>query len=78
MELLVQRRDVDINFRMNCGSSALHLVCISGDLEICRLLLRNGADIQAKTSDGGTVLHAAVFSCNANVAELLINQGEIK
>ena len=75
VDLLVRDADIDVNTKTQVGMTALHLVCINGDTEICRTLLRHGADIRAKTADHSTPLHSAIFSCNANIAEMLIKQG---
>ena len=75
VELLVRDTDINVNAKTQVGMTVLHLVCMNGDVEICRTLLRHGADIQAKSEDRSTPLHTAIFSCNANLAELLIKQG---
>ena len=76
VELLVRDTDIDVNAKTQAGMTALHLVCMNGDLEICRTLLRHGADIRAKTADGSTPLHTSLFNCNTHLAELLIKQGQ--
>ena len=75
VDLLVRDSDIDVNACTQVGMSALHLVCMNGDLEICRILLRHGADITAKTADYSTPLHTAIFSCHPQLAELLIKEG---
>ena len=75
VDLLVRDTDIDVNAKTQVGMTALHVMCMNGDLEICRTLLRHGADIQAKTEDYSTPLHTAIFSCNTQLAELLIKQG---
>ena len=76
VELLVQDSDIDINAKTQVGMTPLHLVCMNGDPDICRVLLGHGADITAKTADNCTPLHTAVFSCNTQLAELLIKEGK--
>ena len=76
VDLLVRDTDVDVNAKTQVGMTALHLVCMSGDLEICSTLLRYDADIRAKTADDSTPLHTAIFNCNTHLAELLIKQGQ--
>ena len=76
VDLLVRDTDVDVNAKTQVGMTALHLVCMNGDLEICRTLLRHDADIRAKTADDSTPLHTAIFNCNTQLAELLIKQGQ--
>ena len=75
VDLLARDSDIDVNAKTQVGMTALHLVCMNGDLEICRILLRHGADITAKTADHSTPLHTAIFSCNTQLAELLIKEG---
>jgi len=76
VDLLVRDTDIDVNAKTQVGMTALHLVCMNGDLEICRTLLRHDADIRAKTADDSTPLHTAIFNCNTHLAELLIKQGQ--
>jgi len=78
VDLLVRDSDIDVNACTQVGMSALHLVCMNGDLEICRILLRHGADITAKTADYSTPLHTAIFSCHPQLAELLIKEAVSK
>lgn len=76
VDLLVRDTDIDVNAKTQVGMTALHLVCMNGDIEICRTLLRYDADIRAKTADESTPLHTAIFNCNTHLAELLIKQGQ--
>ena len=76
VDLLVRDTDIDVNAKTKVGMTALHLVCMNGDIEICRTLLRYDADIRAKTADESTPLHTAIFNCNTHLAELLIKQGQ--
>ena len=78
VNILLRDSDIDVNARTQVGMTALHLVCMSGDLEICSNLLRHGADITAKTVDYSTPLHTAIFSCNTQLAELLIKEGKLR
>ena len=73
--MLVRDTDIDVNTKTQVGLTALHLVCINGDKEICQTLLRHGADITAKTAELSTPLQVAIFSCNTSLAEMLIKQG---
>lgn len=72
--MLVRDTDIDVNAKTQVGLTALHLVCINGDKEICQTLLRHGADITAKTAELSTPLQVAIFSCNTSLAEMLIKQ----
>lgn len=75
VDLLVRDSDIDVNARTQVGMTALHLVCLNGDLEICRSLLRHGAEITAVTVDCSTPLHTAIFGCHTELAEFLIKEG---
>lgn len=77
VDVLVRDSDIDVNARTQIGMTVLHLVCMNGDLDICRILLRHGADITAKTADFSTPLHTAIFNCNPQLAELLIKEGKL-
>lgn len=79
MEILLRDSDIDIDAKTQVGMTPLHLVCMNGDLEMCRLLLRHGAEITSKTADCSTPLHIAIFNnCNTEVAELLIKEATAK
>lgn len=78
MEILLRDSDIDIDAKTQVGMAPLHLVCMNGDLEMCRLLLRHGAEVASKTADCSTPLHIAIFNnCNTEVAELLIKEGRL-
>lgn len=51
-------RGVDVRDRS--GYTALHYAARNGHVEVCKLLLRNGADVNAVTKSGcATALHRA-------------------
>lgn len=50
--------------------------CLSGLIDIVKLLVKNGADIQILNENGQNLLHITVFSfVNLNVIEFLITEG---
>ena len=58
------------------GTTLLHSASRSGDLELVRLLIQEGADVNAQDEDGESPLHGAMArSDNYNVARTLIENG---
>lgn len=62
---------------INCsnifGSNALHCVCIWGDVENAKLLIRNGININAVGEHGYTPMHDAVAHERTEVVKILID-----
>jgi len=51
---------IDIN-QLDCqGWTALHCACEAGHIEVCDLLLQNGADPSIPTNEGNIALHYIV------------------
>lgn len=48
----LQSGDVDVNTKDNAGYTPLHECCVSGNLEIARLLLSRGANVNCASQDG--------------------------
>lgn len=75
---LVKNRPEFINQQDNYGYTPL-MSCVRSlnesalKLEICKLLIDNGADISITDNDGKTVLHEAIFSGEVEIAEYLLN-----
>ncbi len=58
------------------GTTLLHSASKSGNMELVRLLIREGADVNAQDEDGESPLHGAMArSDNYNVARTLIENG---
>ena len=57
------------------GSSQLVNTSISGNIEVVRDLIENGADINGRDEQGNFPLYAAVVGNHADVVELLIKKG---
>ena len=58
------------------GTTLLHSASRSGDMELVRLLIQEGADVNAQDEDGESPLHGAMArSDNYNVARTLIENG---
>lgn len=49
----------------------LHWATASGDFDLVKLLLNNGASIEAKNSNGGTALDMAEWVNHSKIAELI-------
>lgn len=66
---------VDVNYTNNDGISALHQVCIDGNIDICKILLEYHPNINARDNDGWSPLHAASQCGFTDIAQLLLEAG---
>ncbi|XP_012546881.3 ankyrin repeat domain-containing protein 39 [Bombyx mori] len=64
-----------VNAPDNSGYTALHYAARSGHLDICKILLQNGANINAVTHGKVTSLHKAVAAGEVFVVKYLIQSG---
>ena len=62
-----------INEQDEKGSTVLHRSCLSGQLEMARLLMENGAELELRDDRGWTCLHYAAFGGHVDVVNFLIN-----
>ncbi|XP_022798795.1 protein phosphatase 1 regulatory subunit 12B-like [Stylophora pistillata] len=62
-----------INEQDEKGSTVLHRSCLSGQLEMARLLVENGAELELRDERGWTCLHYAAFGGHVDVVNFLIN-----
>jgi len=65
---------VDINCTNECGSTALLLAAIKGDVEMVQLLLDHGCDVNKSGPEDWTPLHGACFYGRTQVVQLLLAQ----
>lgn len=67
------RASVDVN-EYNCdGQTALHQSCLSGNLDLVKLLVTFGADVRLANRDGWSALHIAAWRGHRDIALYLIN-----
>lgn len=66
---------VNINVIRHPGLSPLHRACITGNLNIVKLLLRYGADLNQVSKTGTTALKIAALHGHFDVSEYLIAMG---
>jgi len=67
-----------VNSRDGSGETALYQAAYRGYLELCKLLINNGADLNISTSKitmGHSPLYFAIRNRHVDVAELLITSG---
>lgn len=64
-----------INQKNIGGATALHLAARSGNFEIARILVENGANVNAPDLEGWTPLMRAAFFQNSNIVDLLLSNG---
>jgi hypothetical protein len=67
---------IDVNAANAKGATALMVAALNGQLDIVRLLLRNGANVNLKMKDiGVTALHWASQDGNADIVKELLSAG---
>ncbi|KAJ5107689.1 hypothetical protein N7456_004364 [Penicillium angulare] len=59
----------------NTGKTPLMWACMSGHLDVCRLLLTHGADANAKEKDGRSPLFWAAKHAQPDIFKLLLDHG---
>eukprot|EP01130_Rhizamoeba_saxonica_P004251 TRINITY_DN1743_c0_g1_i5.p1 TRINITY_DN1743_c0_g1~~TRINITY_DN1743_c0_g1_i5.p1 ORF type:complete len:136 (-),score=18.03 TRINITY_DN1743_c0_g1_i5:39-446(-) len=75
MESLLNK-GADVNGKDSSGYTALHYAARSGNVDICKLLLRNRASANVSTLAGGvTPLHRAAYMGRTQVVQMLIDSG---
>lgn len=62
-----------INEQGNEGITVLHRSCVSGKMEMVRLLVENGAELELRDDQGWTCLHYASFGGHVDIVNFLIN-----
>lgn len=67
------QNQVDVNGYNVDGQTALHQCCLSGNLELVKLLIKFGADIRLTNRDGWSALHLAVWKGHRDIALYLVN-----
>ncbi len=70
--------ELNPNKRNSQGLTPAMAYCYSGDLEMVKELIENGADLRLKARNGKTCLHYAAHSKNYELVEYLINNGKLK
>jgi len=64
---------VDVNGYNREGQTALHQSCLSGNLDLVKLLVMFGADVRLANRDGWSALHIAAWKGHRDIALYLIN-----
>lgn len=62
-----------VNEQDDEGVTVLHKSCFSGQLEVVRLLVENGAELELRDDRGWTCLHYAAFGGHVDVVNFLVN-----
>jgi ankyrin repeat protein len=65
---------VDVNRFSSDGQTPLHDACVSGNLDLVRILVQFGADLQLTNRDGFSVIHLATFSGNSQLLTFLLDR----
>ena len=65
--------NIDLNAKDNQGLTAFHWVCLRGDTELAKILVKNSKlDSSARDNSGSTSFHYACRYAHSEIAELLI------
>lgn len=64
-----------VNLRNIYNETPLHSAANLDEVDICRLLLKNGADVHAKDDSGCTPMYSAITADALEVVELLLDHG---
>lgn len=70
----VQEFDGNVNGRLSCGNTLLHLAAERGNLEMCDMLIGKGADVNVLNICGESVLYFAVRNNRFEICQLLFGQ----
>ena len=70
-ELIAKQPKTNLNVRNTHGESALMLVCLKGDLELAKMLIKRDADIN---HPGWTSLHYAATGGHTAIIQLLLEE----
>lgn len=72
LELAIKKAsNIDVR-SLDCGCTPLMDAVADGNLDVAKLLIKNGADIKLKDKDGMGLLHHAVFSGNLEMLEFVL------
>jgi len=72
---MLEMRSIDVEAKRGDGWTCLMTASWNGHLDICRLLIDNGAQLEAKDSDGRTPLHCAASRGHVEIVRLLCDRG---
>ena len=75
VQLLFDNGATVMNAKYNDGSTALHAVCVRGNLGTAKLLLDRGAALEAKDENNQTPLHHACYSNHLEMVKELVQRG---
>ena len=71
LELIAKQPKVNLNVRNSHGESALMLLCLKGELELAKMLIKRDADIN---HPGWTPLHYAATGGHTAIIQLLLEE----
>ena len=75
MLLFLEKKIVfNINHIMYCGKTALIIASLNGDINICKLLVENGANLHIQDTNGFTAFFCAILSGNLELCIYLLDK----
>ena len=80
-KLIVQVHEgmnININTKDDDGNTATHIAVEEDNMEIARLLFKEGGDLNSRTNEGDTPLHAASRYGRPEIAEFILVNGADK
>ena len=75
VQSLLRAPNTAVNARNKADVTSLHLACGRGFMEVCEMLLRNGAKVDVRTIEGVTPLSFAARNVDAGIASLILEEG---
>ena len=75
VSFFIKSNPATINQQNIGGASPLHIASRKGNLEICKILIENGADVNVVDNEGWTPLMRAITSKNSDLVKMLLDKG---
>ena len=64
---------MDVNDKENYDFVALHQEAEKGHMNVCQILINNGANVEENVDNGDTALALAAYKWHANICKILLD-----